>query len=96
MSQTYGIEVPGHHKAHPQRPPVRYVIVIDAGETSVAKLVSDTRQLIAEIDAGTPEVVQMTHGVQPSQGASGPEWDDALQGHGQAERARAEVYALKV
>ena len=96
MSQTYGIEAPSAHHGTPQQPPVRYVIVIDSGETSIARLLLDTRSQIAEFDAGTPEVVQMIQGRAPAKAGLSPEWDNALRGHSALERSRADVYTLDV
>jgi hypothetical protein len=38
----------------------------------------------------------MTRGLVPALGAAGPEWDRALDGHSNTERAAAEVYTLDV
>jgi hypothetical protein len=96
MSQTYGIEAPHGHHASPQQPPVRYVIVIDSGGSSVTRLMLATRQQVAEFDAGNPEVVQMIQGLTPAKVANHPEWDAALRGHSAEERSRADVYTLQM
>lgn len=71
-------------------------MVIDAGGSAVARLLLDSRERVAEFDAGTEEIAQMTAGLVPSRGASGPEWDQALEGHSAAERSAADVYTLAV
>jgi hypothetical protein len=38
----------------------------------------------------------MTQGLVPEAGATGPEWDPALEGHTAAERAAAQVYTLDI
>lgn len=95
MNQGYGIESPGEHSHAPHRKPARYLVIIDAAGSTLARLFLDTREQIGEVDAGTEEVAQMTHGLKPVTGAQGTEWDRALQGHSAAERAAAEVYALE-
>ena len=96
MSQGFGIESPAEHTRSPHRPPARYLVVIDAAGAMVARLFIATRELVAEFDASTEEVALMTRGLAPAVGASGPEWDRALEGHSTAERDAAEVYTLDV
>ena len=96
MSQSYGIEAPGEHHHMPLRKPARYLVIIDSGGSTLARLFGDTRERVAEFDAGTEEVALMTQGLQPSLGALGPEWDPGLEGHSAAERGAAEVYTLDV
>lgn len=96
MSQGFGSESPRAHAHTEHRPPARYLVLIDAGGSTVARLYLDTFALVAEFDAGTEEVAQMTAGVAPTQGASGADWDAALHGHSLAERQAAVVYRLAV
>ena len=96
MGQGFGGESPRAHVQTSHRRPARYLIVIDSGGTTIARLFLDTRELVAEFDAGTEEAVQMTTGLVPTRGADGPEWDRALEGHSLAERSAAEVYTLDV
>jgi hypothetical protein len=96
MSQNFGSEAPRAHAQTAHRPPARFLVVIDAGGITVARLFLETRELVAEFDAGTEEATQMTAGLVPLRGANGPEWDRALDGHSAAERASAEVYELRV
>lgn len=88
--------MPEAHTQTSHRKPSRYLVVIDAGGSVVARLFLDTRELVAEFDAGTEETAQMTAGLVPVRGANGPEWDHALEGHSAAERATADVYTLAV
>jgi hypothetical protein len=94
MNHGYGIEPPSAHRHSPLQQPVRYVVVIDSGGSMIARLFLASRELVAEFDAGTEEVVQMTRGLQPTRDARASEWDRALAGHSVAERAAAEVYTL--
>ncbi len=94
MDQAFGSEHPHAHAHPPERQPSRYLVVIDAAESPVARLFLDTREPAGQFDAGTEEVVQMMAGRSPSIGACGAEWDAALRGHTAEERARAEVYTL--
>lgn len=96
MSQTYGIEAHGQHPPTVQRKPVRYVVLIDAGGSSVAMLFLDSRELVAEIDAGAEEVHSMISGIQPAIGALGAEWNAALSGHSERDRRDARVYTLGI
>lgn len=56
----------------------------------------DTREQVAEFDAGTEEAAQMTAGLVPAKGADGPEWDRALEGHSATEHIAADVFTLEV
>lgn len=96
MGQNYGIAVPSAHGGVPHRAQTRYLVLIDAGGPTVARLFLATREPAAEFDAGSEEVAVMTQGLVPARGADGPEWDRALEGHSAAERAAAEGYTLDV
>jgi hypothetical protein len=100
MSQDYGIAAsvprrqPGDADEH--QPPARYLVVIDNGGSMVARLLLESRKPVAEFDAGSQEVAVMTRGLQPSHGAQGAEWDEALHGHSAEERRGARIYTLDV
>jgi hypothetical protein len=96
MAQVFGNEVPRRHSDTPSRKAARYLVVIEAGGSAVARLFVDTREQVAEFDASTEEVTLMTRGLAPAIGAAGPEWDAALAGHSPAERQAARVYTLDV
>jgi len=96
MSQTYGRETPRVHQAVPHRERTRYLVVIDGGGVTVARLFGNGREALGDFDAGTEEVATMIKGLEPAVGAGGPEWDRALEGHSAAERAAARVYTLDV
>ena len=96
MNQGFGIEPPSAHHHSPLQQPVRYVVIIDGGGSMLARLFLASRELVAEFDAGTEEVVQMTQGLAAGHDAGSAEWDHALAGHSAAERAAAEVYTLEV
>jgi hypothetical protein len=96
MSQSFGIESPSESAHTPHRKPARYLIIIEAAGAMVARLFTDAREPVAEFDASTEEVAQMTQGLTPTAGAPGPEWDRALEGHNASERGAAEVYTLDV
>lgn len=96
MSQSFGRETPTAHSQNPHRQPARFLVVIDSGGSPVARLFLDTREQVAEFDAGTEEAAQMTAGLLPTRGAEGPEWNRALEGHSNAERQLADVYTLPV
>lgn len=96
MSQTFGMELPRPHTQTPHRRPVRYLVVIDSGGFMVARLLLDTREMVAEMDAAVEEVSAMIAGLLPVVGAMGAEWDDALAGHSVAERTHAQIYTLAV
>jgi hypothetical protein len=96
MNQGFGGESPRRHVQAPLRKTTRYLVVIDSGGSAVARLFLDTREQVAEFDAGTEEVTQMTHGLLPATGANGAEWDRALEGHSALERSTAAVYTLDI
>jgi hypothetical protein len=72
MSEGFGIEIPGVHRLAAHRKPARYLIVIDAAGSTIARLFLDTRELVGEFDAGTEEVAQMTKGSRRSSARSAP------------------------
>jgi hypothetical protein len=96
MNQGFGIERPAAHRQTERRAMARYLVLIEAGGPVVALLFTELRQLAADFDAGSEEVAVMTRGLQPAVGAIGAEWDQALAGHSDAERAAAEVFTLDV
>lgn len=96
MNHGFGIESPAQHAHTPHRKPPRYLVVIDAAGSAIARFFLETREQVAEIDAGAEEVALMTRGRMPSKDAQGAEWDRALQGHSAAERRAADVYTLDV
>jgi hypothetical protein len=96
MSQTFGMEAPRKHSHSPLQPPARYLVVIDSGGYMVARLFLETREQVAEFDAAVEEVAAMTLNLTPEEGALGPEWDLALRGHSETERAGATVYRLTI
>jgi len=96
MSQNFGGESPRAHVHKAHRPPARYLVVIDAGGFTVARLFLETREAVAEFDAATLEVAQLTAGIVPARGADAPDWDRALEGHSAAERRAAAIYTLPV
>ena len=96
MSQNFGIEIPTPHLCAPHRMPVRYLVIIDAGGAMVARLFLDTRELVNEFDAAVTEVSNLTAGLMPKLGALGAEWDRALEGFSDVQRASAEVYTLAI
>jgi hypothetical protein len=96
MSQDFGSQAPREHQQTTHRAPVRYLVIIEAGGPVVARLFLANREQAGEFDAGTEEVPRMIGGLLPVQGAEGPEWDRALEGHSAAERRSARVYTLEI
>lgn len=96
MSQSFGGESPRAHIQTWHRKIARYLVLIEAGGVVVARLYLDSRELVGEFDAGTEEVAQLTAGLASVKGATGPEWDRALEGHSAAERSAADVFTLNV
>ena len=96
MSQGFGNEVPHAHGNTSPRPRTRYLVVIDSGGFTVARLVLESREQVAEFDASTEEVAQMIMHLQAESNAGDPPWDRALAGHSAAERAEARVYVLDI
>ncbi len=96
MAQTFGIALPGKHSHAPYRAPARYLVIIEAAGSMVARLLSASGDQVAEFDAGTEEVAAMTLGLLPATGAEAAQWNRALEGHNTAERVAALVYTLDV
>ena len=96
MSYGFGNELPQAHGNTSPRPRSRYLVVIDSGGFTVARLFLESREQVAEFDAGTEEVAQMIMHLQADNTAGDPQWDRALAGHSAAERAEARVYVLEI
>ncbi len=96
MSHGFGNELPRAHGNTSPRLRTRYLVVIDSGGSMVARLFLESREQVAEFDAGTEEVAQMVMHLQPERTAGDPQWDRALAGHSAAERAEARVYMLEI
>ncbi|WP_240636031.1 hypothetical protein [Caldimonas tepidiphila] len=71
-------------------------MIIDQAGSTVARLFLETREQVAEFDAGTEEIAPMTQGLRPARSAHLPEWDRALAGHSLEERRAADVYTLDI
>lgn len=96
MNDGFGIEKPARSGRAEHREPARYLVLIEAAGSTVARLFSPDRRQVSEFDAGSEEVAQMTQGLNPAADASGAEWDAALGSHNLAERRAADVYTLDV
>jgi len=96
MSHGFGNELPRAHGNTSPRARSRYLVVIDSGGFTVARLFVESREQVAEFDAGTEEVAQMIMHLQPDSDASDAQWDRALAGHSAIERAQARVYVLGI
>jgi hypothetical protein len=96
MSQGFGNELPRAHGNTSPRPRTRYLFVIDSAGFMVARLFLESREQVAEFDAGTEEVAQMIAHLRADGDAGDPQWDRALAGHSAAERAQARVYELEI
>jgi len=76
--------------------PVKYLIVIDAGGSMVARMFDANRVHITDIDASTEELGATINGAVTTGSATEPVWDPLLVGHSAAERAAAQVYTLAI
>lgn len=94
MSQVYGIESQHKPSGSPHRAPARYLVVIESAGSMVARLFLESREEVAEFDAGSEEVALMTKGLKPRQDAHEAVWDAALGANSADERKRADVYTL--
>jgi hypothetical protein len=95
MTDSFGDEVP-RYAPHVYRQRTRYLVLIDAAGSMVARLFDEARRPVAEFDASSEEVAVMTTGLRPGKGADAPVWDEALHGHNRQERLAADVYTLDV
>lgn len=82
--------------AEPKVAPARYLVLIEQDGAILARLFDDRLRPVEEFDAGSEEVAVMTAGLRAQAGALDPQWDRALAGHGERERAEARVYVLDV
>lgn len=98
MAQTHATEAVHAGSAQAEQPPVRYVVLIDAGSSAsrVAHLFLASRERVAMFDADAPEVRLVTDGLEAAHLAQQPEWDLPLAGHSPGERATAEIYTLAI
>ena len=96
MNHGFGMEAHGKPPASEHRKPARYLLLIDAGGTTVARLFTESREPVGEFDAGSEEVAVMTQRLKPGSGAQAAVWYRALYGHSAGERAAAVVYTLDV
>lgn len=96
MSDSLGDEAPGRYAPHVYKKPAKYLVIIDAAGSMVARLFDAQRRELAEFDASSEEVAVMTQGLRPAKCAAAPEWDGALDGHNLIERIAADVYTLDV
>jgi hypothetical protein len=88
------MERPREHEHAALRERARYLVVIDSGGPTLARLFGENRELLAEFDAGAEEVASMTRGRVAAHGADGPEWARSLEGNSAAERKAAKIYTL--
>ena len=96
MSHGFGNELPRAHGNTLPRSRTRYLVIIDSGGFMVARLFLESREQVAEFDAGTEEVAQMIMHLRADSSAGDPQWDRGLAGHSAAERAAARVYVLEI
>lgn len=75
-------------------PPAKFLVLIDAGGSMVARLFDANRAPLTDFDASSEEVAVMTSGLTPQRSALEPAWAKALAGHNPDELAAAEVYTL--
>ncbi|RZL30269.1 MAG: hypothetical protein EOP35_24110 [Rubrivivax sp.] len=96
MNNGFGHEVPPRHEQKTHREISRWLVVIPSADGSLARLFSVDHTQVGEFDAGTEEVMELIKTASASTGASGQEWDRALAGHSDQERASATVYTLDI
>jgi hypothetical protein len=76
--------------------PVKYLILIEAGGSMVARMYDADRVHVSDIDASSEDVAAMTTGLVPTRDALDAAWAQALEGHNADERAAAQVFTLAV
>lgn len=96
MAQDFGIPSHSAHVGKPSRASSRYLVVIDSGGSTLARLFLANREQVEEFDGGAEEVASLTRGLVPARSAEAAEWDTALRGHNAKERAAALVYTLAI
>jgi hypothetical protein len=76
--------------------PVKYLVLIEADGSMVARLFDADRVHVSDIDASSEEVAVMTKGLVPTRDADTAAWQKSLAGDGAPQRAQAQVYTLDV
>ena len=76
--------------------PVKYLVLIDAAGSPVARLFDADQAHILDIDATSEEVVDMTGGHTPEYNGADARWDKTLQGHTSQERETAQIFTLDI
>lgn len=76
--------------------PVKYLILIESDGAMLAKLYDAQCRHVSDIDASSEEVAVMTQGLMPRPVANDPGWARVLVGHGEPQRAAAQVFSLDV
>lgn len=79
-----------------QSKPVKFLVLIEAGDGMVARFFDENRVHMSDIDASSEEVAVMTRGLTPAHAGTDVTWLKALSGHNAAERAAAQIYTLEL
>lgn len=79
-----------------QSKPVKFLVLIEAGDGMVARFFDADHIHMSDIDASSEEVAVMTRGLVPEHLGNQAPWLEALSSHNPDERAAAQIYTLEV
>lgn len=79
-----------------QGKPVRFLVLIEAGDGMVARFFDADHVHMSDIDASSEEVAVMTRGLTPEHIGDDATWQRVLSSHNPEERAAAQVYTLEL
>ena len=79
-----------------QSKPVKFLVLIDAGDGMVARFFDEHKVHMSDIDASSEEVGVMTKGLTPAPIGTDTAWQHALSSHNAEERAAAQIYTLEL
>ncbi|MDB5850282.1 MAG: hypothetical protein JWP29_4034 [Rhodoferax sp.] len=79
-----------------QSKPVRFLVLIEAGDGMIARFFDANHVHMSDIDASSEEVAVMTRGLTPEHLGNQATWLQALSSHNPEERAAAQIYTLEL
>jgi hypothetical protein len=79
-----------------QSEPVKFLVLIEAGDGMVARFFDADHRHMSDIDAASEEVAVMTRGLVPEHAGNDASWRQPLSSHTAEERAAAQIYTLEL
>jgi len=79
-----------------QSKPVKFLVLIEAGDGMVARFFDANHVHMSDIDASSEEVAVMTRGLLPEHAGNDGPWRQVLSSHNAEERDAAQIYTLEL